>query len=146
MIRLTREAIDLGALHAPTAADGAVCCFVGVVRDENAGRRVRYLEYEAYEEMALDQMRRLAAETRRRFGVTSVLLVHRLGMLEIGETSVAVAVASPHRKQAFEACRHAIDTLKTTVPIWKKEFYADGEVWLEEPGSGATQVTPKASS
>jgi molybdopterin synthase catalytic subunit len=92
---------------------------------------VRHLEYEAYEEMAAPLMREIEAEVRSRFGVTDVRLVHRLGRLEIGEPSVAVAVAAPHRAEAFAACRYAIDTLKAKVPIWKKEFYADGAVWLE---------------
>jgi molybdopterin synthase catalytic subunit len=106
---------------------------VGVVRDHNGGRRVLRLEYEAYEDMALGLMQDIAAQVRERWRVTDVRIVHRLGRLEVGEASVAVAVASPHRREAFEGCRHAIDTLKATVPIWKKEFYADGEVWLEGP-------------
>lgn len=139
MIRLVREAIDLGALHAPTPADGASCTFVGVVRDENAGRRVRFLEYEAYEEMALGQMQELAAEARRRWPLGDVRLVHRLGRLEIGEASVAVAVASPHRAEAFEACRFLIDALKKQVPIWKKEHFEGGAVWVEGPGAPASE-------
>jgi len=134
VIRLTREPIDLGALQSVSAADGALCVFVGVVRGENAGRRVTHLEYEAYEEMALPLMEELAAETRRRWPVSDVCVVHRLGRLEIGEASVAIAVASPHRAEAFAACRHLIDTLKKTVPIWKKEFFEGGEAWIEEPG------------
>ena len=133
MVGLTREPIDAAALSTPSAADGAVCVFLGVVRNENGGRRVRHLEYEAYEEMALPLMEQIAAETQRKWAVTDVRIVHRLGRLEIGEASVAVVVTAPHRGAAFEACRHAIDTLKATVPIWKKEFYADGAVWLEGP-------------
>lgn len=113
-------------------ADGALCVFVGTVRNENRGRRVVRLEYEAYESMALPLMQEIAAEVRRRWPVTDVRMVHRLGALAIGEASVAVAVASPHRDEAFAACRYAIDTLKKTVPIWKKEFYADGSAWLDE--------------
>jgi len=109
--------------------------FVGVVRDQNAGRPVLRLEYEAYEEMALSEMQAIDREARRRWPITEIRIVHRLGRMEIGEASVAVAVASPHRDEAFEACRFAIDTLKKTVPIWKKEFYADGAVWLEGPGA-----------
>jgi molybdopterin synthase catalytic subunit len=131
---LTASPIDLASLlQDARTSDGALCLFVGVVRNENAGRAVVRLEYEAYEEMALGLMEEIAAETRRRFSVTEVRLVHRLGRLEIGEASVAVAVASPHRGEAFAACRHAIDTLKARVPIWKKEFYADGSAWLEGP-------------
>jgi molybdopterin synthase catalytic subunit len=133
LVSLVREPLDPGPLLAPTPADGAVCLFLGVVRDENAGRRVLHLEYEAYEEMALAVMREIAAETRLRYPVTAVRLAHRLGRLEIGETSVVVAVVSPHREQAFAACRHAIDALKARVPIWKKEFYDDGSAWLEGP-------------
>jgi molybdopterin synthase catalytic subunit len=132
VVRLVREPIDLAALTATTPQDGALCLFVGVVRNENRGRPVVRLEYEAYEEMALPLMRQIAAETRKRHPVTLVRLVHRLGPLAIGEASVAVAVASPHRGEAFQACRYAIDTLKAEVPIWKKEFYADGSEWLDE--------------
>ena len=124
--RLVREPIDVAALQATGSGDGALCLFVGVVRDHNEGRRVLRLEYEAYEEMALPLMERIAADCRERWRISDVRIVHRLGPLAIGETSVAVAVASPHRREAFEACRYAIDTLKATVPIWKKEFYADG--------------------
>jgi molybdopterin synthase catalytic subunit len=131
MVGLTRERIDLAALLPAAPADGAVCLFVGVVRHENGGRRVRHLEYEAYEDMALPLMEQIAREAAQRWPVSHVHLVHRLGRLEIGEPSVAVAVASPHRPEAFAACRYVIDTLKATVPIWKKEFYEDGAVWLE---------------
>jgi len=134
-VRLVHEPIDLTALAATEPRDGALCLFVGVVRNENQGRPVVRLEYEAYEEMALPMMEEIAREARRRFPVSEVRLVHRLGPLEIGEASVAVAVASPHRAEAFSACRFAIDTLKATVPIWKKEHYADGTAWLEGPGT-----------
>jgi molybdopterin synthase catalytic subunit len=136
LVRLVREPIDLAGLTPANPCDGALCLFVGVVREENEGRRVSYLEYEAYEEMALPLMAEIAAEAHRRWPVTDVRLVHRLGRLEIGEPSVAVAVVSPHRREAFEACRYAIDTLKARVPIWKKEHYADGALWLEG-GPGA---------
>ena len=132
VVRLVREPIDLASLSETTPADGALCLFVGVVRNENGGRPVLRLEYEAYEEMALPLMLEIAAETHRRHPVTLVRLVHRLGSLEIGDASVAVAVASPHRKEAFAACRFAIDTLKARVPIWKKELCADGQAWLDE--------------
>jgi molybdopterin synthase catalytic subunit len=135
MVRLQREPLDLAALHATSPGDGALCLFVGVVRNENAGRPVVRLEYEAYEEMALPLMTAIEAEVRERWPVTEVRMVHRLGPLAIGEASVAVAVASPHRAEAFAACRHAIDTLKARVPIWKKEFYADGSLWLQNQES-----------
>ena len=138
LVRLVHEPIDLNALLASSPADGAVCLFVGVVRNENQGREVERLEYEAYEEMALPLMVEIAAETRRRFPVGSVRLVHRLGRLEIGEASVAIVIASPHRGEAFAACRFAIDTLKAKVPIWKKEHYADGTAWLESPETART--------
>lgn len=136
LIRLVRAPIDLASLQATTPGDGALCLFVGVVRNENAGRPVLYLEYEAYEEMALPLMQEIAADARKKWPVTDMRLVHRLGRLEIGDPSVAVAVASPHRAEAFAACRYAIDTLKAHVPIWKKEYYADGSAWLEGPGTG----------
>ena len=132
MVRLTRAPIDLAALQHAASGDGALCLFVGLVRDHNRGRTVVRLEYEAYEEMALPLMEDIATETRRRWPVTDVHIVHRLGSLAVGEPSVAVAVASPHRDEAFAACRYAIDTLKATVPIWKKEFYSDGEEWQDE--------------
>jgi molybdopterin synthase catalytic subunit len=132
MVRLTHEPIDVAALSSVSDADGALCVFVGTVREQNRGRRVVRLEYEAYEQMALPLMEQIAAEARRLWPVTQVRMVHRLGALSIGDASVAVAVASPHRDEAFAACRYAIDTLKQTVPIWKKEFYADGSAWLDD--------------
>src|SRR5580765_2346310 len=116
----------VGALKA--GSDGAVCVFDGIVRDNTRGRRTLYLDYEAYREMALAQMMALAEEAVAKFGVRDVAVVHRLGRLEVGETSVLIAVASAHRGAAFEACRWIIDTLKRTVPIWKKEHFEDGAV------------------
>jgi molybdopterin synthase catalytic subunit len=112
-------------------ADGAVAIFLGTVRDHNRGRRVRYLEYHAYPEMARAEMLRLEQQTLQRFALSRLALVHRTGRLEIGEISVAIAVASPHRDDAFRACRFVIDTLKRTVPIWKKEYFEGGDVWIE---------------
>jgi molybdopterin synthase catalytic subunit len=111
--------------------DGAVVTFDGIVRNNSRGRRTQYLVYEAYEEMALKLMQSLAQEAQTRFAIRDVLLVHRLGKLEVGETSVLVAVASAHRAAAFDACRWLIDTLKTTVTIWKKEHFEDGAVWAD---------------
>jgi molybdopterin synthase catalytic subunit len=111
--------------------DGAAVVFEGVVRNQTRGRKTLYLDYEAYEEMALRQMEGLAGEALRGFPVREVRLVHRLGRLEIGETSVLIVVASAHRAAAFEACRWLIDTLKRTVPIWKKEYFEDGAVWAD---------------
>jgi molybdopterin synthase catalytic subunit len=107
------------------------------VRDTNRGRAVRALEYEAYEEMAQEEMTRIETDVRERWPVTNVRLAHRLGRLAIGEASVVVAISSPHRAEAFAACRHAIDTLKARVPIWKREHYADGSEWIEEPSPNA---------
>ncbi|HEX8711912.1 MAG TPA: molybdenum cofactor biosynthesis protein MoaE [Terracidiphilus sp.] len=128
---LTREPFDARALIAAAKhpEDGAVVVFDGIVRDNSRGRRTLHLDYEAYEQMAAQQMRKLAAEARSRFGVRHVTIVHRLGRLQIGETSVLIVVSSAHRAQAFDACRWIIDTLKKTVPIWKKETFADGAVW-----------------
>ncbi|MDW5264438.1 MULTISPECIES: molybdenum cofactor biosynthesis protein MoaE [Acidobacteriaceae] len=112
-----------------SAPDGAVCVFDGIVRNNTRGRQTLFLDYEAYEEMALNQMRSLAAEALAKFPIRDVTLLHRLGRLEVGETSVLIVVASAHRAAAFDACRWLIDTLKKTVPIWKKEYFADGVVW-----------------
>lgn len=132
-VAIVRERIVAAALVEPMrlGPDGAVLVFEGTVRDNTRGRRTLFLEYEAYEEMALRQMEALAAEAVTRFGVRETAVVHRLGRLEVGETSVLIAVASAHRGQAFEACRWLIDTLKKTVPIWKKEHFADGAVWVD---------------
>jgi len=110
---------------------GALALFSGVVRDQTGGRHVKFLEYEAHGPMALAKMREIALEMRQRWPIISrIAVVHRVGRLEIGESSVMIAVSSPHRAEAFEACRFAIDTLKETVPIWKKEHFEDGEVWV----------------
>jgi molybdopterin synthase catalytic subunit len=146
---LTRQPIDAERLMAAVkqGEDGAVVVFDGIVRNNSRGRQTLYLDYEAYEEMAAKQMRALAAEVRTRFGVRQVTLIHRLGRLAVGETSVFIAVASAHRAQAFEACRWLIDTLKKTVPIWKKETFADGAVWADgEPFPAGLAVEPEASN
>lgn len=111
--------------------DGAIVTFDGFVRNESHGRQTSYLEYEAYTPMALQKMREIGQLLHEKFAIHRVAIVHRLGRLEIGETSVFIAVSAPHRAAAFDACRFAIDTLKKTVPIWKKEFFADGAVWAE---------------
>jgi molybdopterin synthase catalytic subunit len=118
----------LAAVKSP--GDGAVCAFEGVVRNHSGGRETLYLVYEAYEAMAVKSLRAIAAECRRRFAVDRVAIVHRLGRLEIGETSVLLAVSAPHRAAAFDACRFLIETLKLSVPIWKKEYFADGALWV----------------
>jgi molybdopterin synthase catalytic subunit len=132
-VQIVREPINREAVVArlKRPADGAAVIFDGVVRDNTRGRRTLYLDYEAYEAMALKQMETLAVEARTRFGVRGASIVHRLGRLQIGETSVLIVVASGHRGAAFEACRWIIDTLKKTVPIWKKEYFEDGAVWAD---------------
>jgi molybdopterin synthase catalytic subunit len=133
LFALVREPIDAAALiqHVRTADDGAVVTFDGCVRNNSHGRRTLYLDYEAYESMALAKIREIAAQMHEKFSIDRVAIAHRLGRLEIGETSVFIAVSSPHRPAAFDACRFAIDTLKRTVPIWKKEHFADGAVWAD---------------
>jgi len=116
-----------------TEEDGAVVLFIGVVRNNSEGRPTRYLVYEAYPEMAEAKVAEIAAEARRRWGVGKVAVKHRVGQLEIGEASVMVAVAAPHRAEAFEACRYIMDRVKTDAPIWKKEVFIDGEVWVGAP-------------
>jgi MoaE-MoaD fusion protein len=116
-------------LRAPE--DGALVYFDGFVRNNFKGQRTEYLVYEAYEAMALAKMREIGAQMRQKFAVHRIAIIHRLGRLEIGETSVLIAVSSPHRAAAFDACRYGIDTLKRTVPIWKKEYFVGGAVWAE---------------
>ncbi len=143
---IIRDPIDtqqaLTAIKRPE--DGAAVVFEGVVRNQTRGRKTLYLDYEAYEEMALQQMESLAAEALRQFQIRDVALVHRLGRLEIGETSVLIIVASAHRAAAFDACRWLIDTLKRTVPIWKKEYFEDGAVWAD--GEPFPAEIPRANS
>lgn len=131
--QLVREPIDARAviksLKAPE--DGALVVFDGFVRNNFKGKSTLYLEYEAYEPMALAKMREIGAHIRAHFAVHRLAMVHRLGRLEIGETSVLIAVSAAHRGAAFDACRYAIDALKRAVPIWKKEYFAGGAVWAE---------------
>jgi molybdopterin synthase catalytic subunit len=136
MIRLTKEPIDYFALTEQVRRPGcgAVVTFLGTVRDLTEGRVTVALDYEAYPGMAEKKLAEIEAETRACWPVGEIVLVHRLGRLEVGEVSVAVAVSCPHRGQAFEACRHAIDRLKEIVPIWKKENWADGTTEWVHPG------------
>jgi MoaE-MoaD fusion protein len=141
---LTREVIDADRMVAAAkrGEDGAVVVFDGIVRNHTRSRQTLYLDYEAYEEMALKQMDSLSRDAVMRFGVRHVTLVHRLGRLNVGETSVLIVVASAHRAQAFDACRWLIDTLKKTVPIWKKETFVDGVVWAAgEPFPESIEVS-----
>jgi MoaE-MoaD fusion protein len=132
-VKITREKIDTTALleKIKCPADGAVVVFEGIVRDNSRGRRTLFLDYEAYEEMAVKQMRSLVEQVLSKFPVREALIVHRLGRLGIGEASVVIVVAAAHRAAAFDAGRYLIDTLKQTVPIWKKEHFADGAVWAD---------------
>ena len=150
LILLVPGPIDPDALirHVRTGADGAIVTFDGCVRNQSHGRRTLYLDYEAYESMALAKMREIAAEVRAKFPIDRVAVAHRLGRLEIGETSVFIAVSAPHRAAAFDACRYAIDTLKRSVPIWKKEYFEDGAVWADgelPPVPQDTQTRKRAS-
>jgi molybdopterin converting factor subunit 1 len=143
---LVREAIDTARTLAglKRGEDGAALVFEGVVRNQTRGRKTLYLDYEAYEEMALEKMESLADQAVQRFQIRDVAVIHRLGRLEIGETSVLIAVASAHRAAAFEACRWLIDTLKRTVPIWKKEHFEDGAIWAD--GEPFPAEIPRANS
>lgn len=131
-IELTDKPISPEAVTAKVLKDenGGVVTFLGTVRNSFEGKPVRYLEYEAYPKMAIQKMEELVAEIRGKWGIDDVAITHRLGHLEIGEIAVVIAVASPHRKEAFEACEYAIDRLKEIVPIWKKEAFVGGERWV----------------
>jgi molybdopterin synthase catalytic subunit len=133
VFRLVREPIDIqkvaDSLQNPE--DGAVVVFEGVVRNHAREKAVRFLEYDAYESMALKQLEEVGSLARNQFEIRDIAIVHRLGHMEIGECSTVIVVASAHRGPAFDACRFAIDKIKEVVPIWKKEFYEDGEIWVE---------------
>jgi molybdopterin synthase catalytic subunit len=147
---LVHEPIDHDTLatYVRGNEDGAIVIFDGFVRDHSKNRRTLYLEYEAYEPMALAKIQEIAAYLHNHFPIHRVAMVHRLGRLEIGETSVYIAVSAAHRAAAFDACRYAIDTLKRTVPIWKKEYFEDGSVWADgelPPVPSATSAVKPAS-
>jgi molybdopterin synthase catalytic subunit len=148
--KLVREPIDMAALalHVRAPEDGAIVTFDGFVRNQSHNRPTLYLDYEAYESMALAKMREIGVQLHEKYRIHRVAMVHRLGRLEIGETSVFIAVSAPHRAATFDACRFAIDTLKRTVPIWKKEYFADGAVWADgelPPAPAATSRAKPAS-
>ena len=132
IILITADAIDADGLLRAIRRDtsGALASFVGVVRNHDRGRRVHHLVYEAYAQMAELEMRRIAQQARARWELDGMALVHRTGRLEVGEASVLVAVAAPHRREALEACAYGIERIKADVPIWKKEFGEDGEEWI----------------
>jgi len=138
LLRVGREPLELEHLAAgveeasrSAGADGAVVTFLGLVRNHNVGRSVRYLEYEAYEPLALKAFERIAAEIRDRWPGATLALHHRIGRLEVGEASVAIVARSPHRGDAYAACRYAIERVKQIAPIWKREFFEGGDVWIE---------------
>jgi len=141
---LTTDPINVGAVARRVVLPecGATVTLDGYAREWTKDRRTLYLVYEAYESMALNEMKRLGAQAREKFAIAHIGIVHRTGRLEIGETSVVIAVSAPHRRAAFEACEWAIRELKRTVPIWKKEVFADGEVWVE--GESSADYTDSA--
>ena len=132
MIRVEPGPIDLAAVHAYLAdpSAGGEVVFTGTVRNQNQGRTVSHLEFEAYPEMAIAQLERIAATIRDRWGPCKLAMCHRLGLVALGEVVVVVGVSTPHRAAAFEACRYGIDALKQDVPIWKREHFEGGEVWV----------------
>ncbi len=144
--QLVRAPIDMAALvrHVRAHEDGAIVTFDGFVRSQSHNRPTLYLDYEAYESMALAKMREIGVQLHEKYRIRRVAMVHRLGRLEIGETSVFIAISAPHRAAAFDACRFAIDTLKRTVPIWKKEYFIDGAVWADGELPPAPAATPRA--
>ena len=133
MFDLTDEPLDPNAVTEQVRhpGSGAIVVFLGVVRGEDQGRKVQYLEYDAYRPMAEKEMRKIGEEALGRWPAARIAMRHRFGRLEVGETALVIAVSAPHRAEAFEACRYAIDRIKETVPIWKKEVWEDGEAWLE---------------
>lgn len=138
---LTNEPLDVGEIARKVipANCGATVTLDGYVRQFTKGRETLYLVYEAYAPMALKEMEKLIGQSHKKFEIANVGIVHRLGKLEIGETSIVISVAAPHRRAAFEACEWLIKELKRTVPIWKKEVYADGETWIEGEGKSEKQ-------
>ena len=132
MIQITHDALEPDKITAQVRRDtnGAVLTFLGTTRSVTRGRRVLHLEYEAYRPMADNKLAEIADEMRQRWDVQDIAISHRLGRLEIGDISLVVAVASPHRERAFAACQHAVDRIKRIVPIWKKEYFEGGEVWV----------------
>jgi molybdopterin synthase catalytic subunit len=138
MFEIVATRIDLAPVIDAVRRDdaGAIATFLGLTRDHNVGRRVIRLEYEAYPDMAKLEMERIGTEVRERFGAAEVAIVHRVGVVGIGEASVAIAVSASHRDAAFAGCRYAIDRLKEIVPIWKKEHYVGGEIWIGAQSGG----------
>ncbi len=135
MFEIVHDILDLRKLAQSVASvrDGAIATFSGIVRGTNKGKKVLFLEYEAYPEMAVKMMERIGEEVKANWGLESLHIQHRVGRLNVGETSVVIVVSSPHRDDSFAACQYAINRLKRIVPIWKKEVFEDGEVWVEGP-------------
>jgi molybdopterin synthase catalytic subunit len=135
MFQIVHDILDARtlALKVASQTDGAIVTFSGIVRGTNQGKKVLFLEYEAYPEMAAKMMERIGREIQDTWGLSAVRMQHRVGRLNVGETSVVIVVAAPHRDDAFAACQYAINRLKRIVPIWKKEVFEDGEVWVEGP-------------
>ena len=146
MIEITLKPLDPESITEKVRrrSNGAVVTFLGTTRDSTDDRQVLHLEYEAYEPMAEKKLAEIADELRDRYGVSDVAVSHRLGRLEVGEISLVVAVSAPHRREAFEACQRAVDRIKQTVPIWKKEYFEGGEVWVESPEDVALREAASA--
>jgi molybdopterin synthase catalytic subunit len=134
VFKITSEPLSVESIidEVNKSGSGGICTFIGTVRDSAEGKRVLHLEYDAYPAMAEKKLAEIAAEIKNKWGLTDVSVVHRIGKLDIGEAAVVIAVGAPHRKEAFAACQYAIDRIKEYVPIWKKEFFEDGEVWVEQ--------------
>jgi molybdopterin synthase catalytic subunit len=141
LIKITADPLEPQPFieHVRRDESGAVALFLGVVRNNNLGRRVLHLEYDAYTKMAEKKLRQVAEEVTARWPITDIAIAHRTGRVEIGETSLLVVVSSPHRHEAFEACQQAVNRIKEVVPIWKKEVWEGGESWLEGEGQSALQ-------
>jgi molybdopterin synthase catalytic subunit len=135
MYEIVQDILDARRLTQAVASDrdGAIVTFAGIVRGNNRGKKVVFLEYEAYPEMAIKMMKRIGDEIQTTWGLTSVAMQHRVGRLNVGETSILIVVSAPHRDDAFAACQYAINRFKRIVPIWKKEIFEDGELWVEGP-------------
>ncbi len=151
LLAIGPDPLDLAQLVSALAecgngADGAVVTFLGIVRNHNAGRSVRYLEYEAYLPLALKSFATIAGEIRERWPSAGLALHHRIGRLEIGEASVAIAARSPHRGDAYAACRYAIERVKQIAPIWKREFFEGGDVWIEGATADPTDARARAEA
>ena len=148
MIEIVNEPLDAEAITAKVKNDsnGAVVTFLGATRDFTGARKVLHLEYEAYRPMADEKLAEVASDLRERWSIEDVAIVHRIGRLEIGEVSLVVAVASPHRKEAFAACQYSVDRIKQIVPIWKKEFFEGGEVWVGSQESSSPGLETEVTS